>query len=97
MIKRRHLAALAAPLAARAQDTYPNRAIQIVMPYPPGNAIDLLARSLAAEMSTVLRQSVVVINRDGAAGAVGSASVARSAPDGYTVLFVPAQIGRAHV
>ena len=91
MIKRRHLAAfLAAP--ALAQDGYPSRTIQIVMPYPPGNAIDLLARSLAAEMSTVLRQSVVVINRDGAAGAVGSVSVARSAPDGYTVLFVPALV-----
>ena len=99
MIKRRQLAALAAPLAipalatpALAQDTYPSRPIQIVMPYPPGNAIDLLARSLAAELSTVLRQSVVVFNRDGAAGAVGSASVARSVPDGYTVLFVPALV-----
>ena len=48
--------------------------------------------SLAAEMSTVLRQSVVVINRDGAAGAVGSVAVARSAPDGYTVLFAPALV-----
>jgi tripartite-type tricarboxylate transporter receptor subunit TctC len=90
MITRRQMAALAAaPLAmpALAQDAFPSRTIQIVMPYPPGNAIDLLARALAAEMATVLRQNVVVINRDGAAGAVGSASVARSAPDGYTVLF----------
>jgi len=94
MITRRQMAALAAtPLAAPAfaQD-FPSRTIQIVMPYPPGNAIDLLARSLAAEMATVLRQSVVVINRDGAAGAVGSVSVARAAPDGYQVLFVPALV-----
>ena len=95
MITRRQMAALAAltlAAPAAAQDAYPSRTIQIVMPYPPGNAIDLLSRSLAAEMATVLRQNVVVINRDGAAGAVGSASVARSAPDGYTVLFVPALV-----
>ena len=94
MIKRRYLAALAAPLGAPAlaQESFPTRTVQIVMPYPPGNAIDLLARSLAAEMAPLLRQSVVVINRDGAAGAVGSVAVARAAPDGYTVLFAPALV-----
>lgn len=94
MVTRRQLAAAALPLAlpALAQDNWPARPIQIVMPYPPGNAIDLLARSLANELQPLLRQTVTVINRDGAAGAVGSVSVARSAPDGYTVLFVPALV-----
>jgi tripartite-type tricarboxylate transporter receptor subunit TctC len=97
MITRRSLAvaaagALALPGIARAQETFPARPVQVVIPYPPGNAIDLLVRALAAQMQPVLGQSVVVINRDGAAGAVGSASVARATPDGYTLLFVPALV-----
>lgn len=97
MITRRSLAAAAAgalalPCAARAQEAFPARPVQVVIPYPPGNAIDLLVRALAAQMQPQLGQTVVVINRDGAAGAVGSASVARAAPDGYTLLFVPALV-----
>jgi tripartite-type tricarboxylate transporter receptor subunit TctC len=96
LIRRRIAVAAAAALAlaspALAQEAFPNRPLQFVLPYPPGNAIDLLVRALAAEMSPLLRQSVVVINRDGAAGAVGSVSVARAAADGYTVLFVPALV-----
>ncbi|SFL09092.1 tripartite tricarboxylate transporter substrate binding protein [Falsiroseomonas stagni] len=96
MLTRRSLAAAAAALAlpavARAQEAYPSRPVQIVIPYPPGNAIDLLVRALAAAMQPHLGQSAVVLNRDGAAGAVGSASVARSTADGYTLLFVPALV-----
>ena len=96
LIRRRIAVAAAAALAlaspALAQEAFPSRPLQFVLPYPPGNAIDLLVRALAAEMSPLLRQSVVVINRDGAAGAVGSVSVARAAADGYTVLFVPALV-----
>ena len=97
MITRRALAAaatlaLAFPAASQAQEAFPARAVQVVLPYPPGNAIDLLVRSLAAAMTPQMGQTVVVINRDGAAGAVGSASVARAAPDGYTLLFVPALV-----
>ena len=98
MITRRMLTAAAAalPFAARAQGgyqgAYPSRPIQIVNPYPPGNSTDLLARALAAELSPRLGQPVVVMNRDGAAGAVGSAAVARAAPDGHTLLFVPALV-----
>ena len=96
LIRRRLAAAAAAALVlaspALAQEAFPSRSLQFVLPYPPGNAIDLLVRALAAEMSPLLRQSVVVINRDGAAGAVGSVSVARAAADGYTVLFVPALV-----
>lgn len=95
-LTRRHLAAVAAglalPFAARAQEAFPARPVQVVLPYPPGNAIDLLVRALAAAMQPSLGQSVVVLNRDGAAGAVGSSFVARSTPDGYTLLFVPALV-----
>ncbi len=95
MITRRNLAAASAVVFAApalAQEAYPTRSIQIVLPYSPGNTTDMLVRALAGEMSTALRQPVVVINREGAAGAVGSSSVARAAPDGYTLLFVPALV-----
>jgi tripartite-type tricarboxylate transporter receptor subunit TctC len=82
--------ALAAP--ALAQDNFPNRPVQVIIPYPPGNAIDLLIRALASAMQQPLGQSVVVLNREGAAAAVGSAAAARAAPDGYTLLFAPALV-----
>jgi tripartite-type tricarboxylate transporter receptor subunit TctC len=85
-------AGVAMPGVLRAQEAFPVRPIQVVLPYPPGNAIDLLVRSLANAMSPQLGQTVVVLNRDGAAGAVGSASVARAPADGYTLLFVPALV-----
>ena len=80
------------PPAARAQESYPSRPIQIVNPYAAGNSTDLLARALAAGLAPRLGQPVVVVNRDGAAGAVGSSFVARAAPDGYTLLFAPALV-----
>ncbi|MFT8245042.1 Bug family tripartite tricarboxylate transporter substrate binding protein [Roseomonas sp. BN140053] len=98
MITRRHLVAGAVALGLlgiaplRAQDNYPTHAIQIVNPYPAGNSTDLLTRALAAGLSPRLGQPVVVVNRDGASGAVGSASVARAPADGYTLLFAPALV-----
>lgn len=87
------VAALAAlPFGATAQEAFPSRPVQIVLPYPPGNAIDLLVRSLASAMQPALGQSVVVLNRDGAAGLVGSVSVSRAPADGYTLLFMPALV-----
>ncbi len=81
---------LAAP--ARGQEAFPARPIQIVNPYPAGGATDLMARALAAGLAARFGQSVVVVNRDGAAGAIGTAGVARAAPDGYTLAFVPALV-----
>jgi tripartite-type tricarboxylate transporter receptor subunit TctC len=88
MHRRTLLAATAAlPSAALAQSDYPTRAISMVVPFPPGGQADLAARPTAAAMERVLRQPVVVQNRGGAAGAIGNAFVARSAPDGYTILM----------
>ena len=96
MIGRRVLAAglLGMPALRRAvaQEAFPRRPIQVVNPYPAGGATDLLARAMAAGLAPRLGQPVVVINRDGAAGSVGTAAVARSAPDGHTLAFVPALV-----
>ncbi len=91
MFRRQALAMLAAPLA-HAQEAFPTRPVQIILPYAPGNTTDLLVRALAAEMTPLLGRPVPVMNREGAAGAVGSAVAARAAPDGYTLLFVPALV-----
>jgi tripartite-type tricarboxylate transporter receptor subunit TctC len=80
------LLGLLVPLFAHAQDTYPFKAVTVVVPYPPGGQADLAARPLAHALQQVLKQPFVVMNRPGAAGAVGNRAVASAAPDGYTVL-----------
>ncbi len=77
---------LAAPAATLAQD-YPSRPIKMIVPYPPGGATDVIGRVMAQKLSTALGQQVVVENRGGAAGNIGAAAVAKSAPDGYTLLM----------
>ena len=72
-------------VAAQAQD-YPTKPIRLVVPYPPGGVTDLIARVLAEAMSDSMGQQVIVDNRPGAAGNVGSDLVAKSKPDGYTLL-----------
>ena len=69
-------------------DSFPSKPIRIIVPYPPGGGNDVLARMFAPELSKVLGQSVIVENRPGAGGSMGSASVAKSAPDGYTLLII---------
>lgn len=76
------------PLATLAQDSYPSKTIRFVVPYPPGGPTDLMARLLQTELQTRLGVSVVVDNKGGAGGNVGSAEVAKQAPaDGYTLLL----------
>jgi tripartite-type tricarboxylate transporter receptor subunit TctC len=72
--------------AAHAQGAFPNRPVTMVVPFPPGGIADITGRPLAASMSKVLGQQVVVENKAGAGGAVGHAFVAKAKPDGYTIM-----------
>jgi len=73
--------------SAFAQDGYPSKAITMVNPFPPGGVVDIVGRPLAAMMEKNLRQPVVMVNKPGAGGAVGMASVAKGPTDGYTILM----------
>jgi tripartite-type tricarboxylate transporter receptor subunit TctC len=96
---RRRLRAVAAaaiallwPLSAVGQEPYPSRPITLVAPFPPGGVADLTARPVAAALERVLRSPVGVVNKTGAAGAVGMQFVATSKPDGYTLLLALSSI-----
>ncbi|CAB3860847.1 tripartite tricarboxylate transporter substrate binding protein [Achromobacter mucicolens] len=85
------LAAAAATLslagAAAAQATYPDRPIRLIVPFPPGGTSDVVGRIFAEALAKQIGQPVVVENRGGAGGTVGSRAVASAAPDGYTLLL----------
>ncbi|AZG09337.1 tripartite tricarboxylate transporter substrate binding protein [Pigmentiphaga sp. H8] len=87
--------AMAAAWTAGAQDTYPSRAITLVVAYAPTGDTDAMARLYAARLSARLKQPVVVLNRPGAAGTLGSRYVAQAAPDGHTLLFAPNTVATA--
>ncbi len=94
MMRRRHLPALAAgllaaPLAlpALGQSPYPNRPIRMVVPLPAGGATDIWARLVAEPMAQQLGQPVVIENRAGAGGMIGTEAVKNAPPDGHTILF----------
>src|SRR6185295_11205499 len=72
---------------ACAQD-WPTKVVRFVSPYPPGGSVDPLARLLAAKLQDSLKQGFIVENRTGASGIIGTDYVAKSAPDGYTWVFI---------
>ena len=78
--------AATAPCSAHAQAPYPNRTITLVVPFPPGGAVDIMARQYAEPLARLLGVSVVVDNRPGAGGSVASGAVARAQADGYTLV-----------
>lgn len=80
------LVLVTATAAAMAND-YPQRAVTIVVPFPAGGTTDVLARHLGKELSEKWKQPVIIDNRGGASGTIGSAQVTRSEPDGHTLLL----------
>ena len=81
------LSALAISFTGNAQD-WPNKPVKFVSPYPPGGSVDPLARLFAAKLGDSLKQQFIVENRTGASGIIGTDYVAKSAPDGYTFVFI---------
>ena len=81
------IAAVSGTLGASAAETFPAKPLRLVVPYPPGGSTDLMARTLQEPLAKLLGQPVIVDNRPGAAGAIGSREVASAAPDGYTLVF----------
>lgn len=77
---------LTLPCAALAQ-SYPSKIIHLIVPYPPGGVVDITGRLLADQLGKELGQTVIVENKAGASGTIGAAAVARSTPDGYTILL----------
>ena len=81
------LAAAAVSVSAFAQGSYPNKPIRMVVPYAAGGVSDIMGRALAAKLGELIGQPMIVENRAGAAGALGTDATAKSAPDGYTIVL----------
>jgi tripartite-type tricarboxylate transporter receptor subunit TctC len=82
------IAAMAASVAAPAQDAYPSRPVHLLVPFPPGGAVDIVARTLAEELGKRWTPSIIIDNRPGAGGIIAAEAVAKAPPDGYTLVIV---------
>ena len=72
--------------AAQAQQVYPGRPIRIIVPYPAGESVDVIARLLALRWAPLLGQQIIIDNRSGGGGVIGAGIAAQATPDGYTLL-----------
>jgi tripartite-type tricarboxylate transporter receptor subunit TctC len=81
-------ALICASLAPAAAEDYPNRVVQLIVPYPPGGGVDTVGRVIAQKLTDVLGQQVIVVNRPGAGSVIGVRDGAKAAPDGYTILML---------
>ena len=86
---------LAVPAGVAAQAPWPERPIRVVLPFPPGGPSDIVMRVAAEKMQATLKTNIVVENKPGAGGNIGSADVSRAAPDGYTWLWEPIRWSRS--
>ncbi|HEY1290440.1 MAG TPA: tripartite tricarboxylate transporter substrate binding protein, partial [Burkholderiales bacterium] len=84
-------------LQAAHGQSWPAKPVRFVVPFPPGGSTDVAARSVADKLSAALGQPVIVDNRAGANGAIGTGEVARAAPDGYTILFAADTVATLHL
>src|SRR5664280_3888200 len=73
---------------AAAADDYPNRVVQLIVPYPPGGGVDTVGRVIAQKLTDALGQNVIVVNRPGAGSVIGVRDGAKATPDGYTILML---------
>src|ERR1700746_3389987 len=80
-------AAAAWPFTVGAQ-TYPSRPITLIVPYPPGGGVDAMGRMVAQKLSVALGQQLIIENRPGAGGVIGTRAAAKAAPDGYTLVMM---------
>lgn len=96
-MKRRLFAALMCALPVLGWAAYPEKPVRLIVPFTPGSITDVVARALAQGLDSELGQSVVVENRAGANGTVGTASAIRSEPDGYTLFMVGVSTGASNV
>jgi tripartite-type tricarboxylate transporter receptor subunit TctC len=79
---------LCAQIGPAAAQDYPNRPITMIVPYPPGGGVDVMGRLMGQKLSVALGQQVVIENRGGAGGMIGTRDAARAAPDGYTIVML---------
>jgi tripartite-type tricarboxylate transporter receptor subunit TctC len=91
-------AMLAAALAAtwttavRAEDPYPNRPVNVIVPFPPGGVVEVTGRPALQALQKQMKQPFILLNKPGAGGSIGAAAVANAKPDGYTLLFAVASV-----